>query len=89
MVALNSNNVPPDHILAWCRQHVALIHDGGSWGIPRSNIVFRVDHKNKRLVLMVGDKSDEDFLATKHVFSYIGWAVVTEDENNDVKTGQV
>lgn len=86
MVALNSNNVPPEHILAWCRQHVAMIHDGGVWGIPRSGLIFRVDHRRKKLVLTAGDKTNEDFAATRHVFSHIGWDVVTEDENNDSKT---
>lgn len=87
MVALNSNNIPPDHILAWCRNHVAMIKDGGVWGIPRSSIVFTVDHKNKRLVLTVGSKDDQDFLATKHVFSFIGWAVVAEGESDDTEAG--
>lgn len=85
MVALNSNNVPPDHILAWCRQHLALIKDGGVWGIPRSGLIFRVDHNQRKLVLTAGSKNDDDFAATKHVFSFIGWDVITEDEN-DVKT---
>lgn len=89
MVALNSSNIPPDHILAWCRRHVAMIADGGVWGIPRSGIAFRVDHKNKRLVLTVGRESDDDFQATKHVFSFIGWTVVAEGENNNAKTGPV
>lgn len=89
MVALNSNNIPPDHILEWCRQHVAMIADGGIWGIPRSGIAFRVDHKKKQLVLTVGSASDDDFRATKHVFSFIGWFVVAEDEKNDASTRPV
>lgn len=88
MVALNSNNVPPEHVLAWCRQLVRVLRDGGVWGIPRSNIAFRVDQKNKQLVLTVGDASDDDFKATKHVFSFIGWSVVAKDENNDTDTKQ-
>lgn len=87
MVALNSNNVPPDHVLAWCRQLVATINDGGVWGIPRSQTVFRIDHKKKQLILTAGDADGEDFHATRHVFGYIGWDVVTEDEKNDAKTG--
>jgi hypothetical protein len=87
MVALNSNNVPPDHIIEWCRQLVDTIRDGGVWGIPRSGLAFRVDHKNKRLVLSAGEKEHGDFYATQHHFSFIGWAVVTEDEINDTKIG--
>lgn len=82
MVALNSNNVPPDHILEWCRQLVRTIRDGGMWGIPRSGLVFRIDQKNKQLVLTNGSKSDDDFTATQHVFSYIGWDVVAENDDN-------
>jgi hypothetical protein len=82
MVAFNSNNVPPEHILEWCRQVVRIIADGGIWGIPRSGTTFRLDHKNKRLVLtMPGNDDDADFEATKHVFSYIGWDVIKENEN--------
>lgn len=88
MVSLNSNNVPPDHILAWCRNLVDAIRDGGVWGIPRSGLVFRIDHKNKQLVLTSGREADDDFLATQHVFSYIGWDVVAESENNAAENGQ-
>lgn len=89
MVSLNSNNVPPDHILEWCRQLVRTMRDGGVWGIPRSGLVFRIDHKNKKLVLTSGRESDDDFEATRHVFSYIGWDVVAESENNASETGQI
>lgn len=86
MVALNSNNVPPDHILAWCQRLVTAISDGGVWGIPRSGLIFRIDHKNKQLVLTAGRKEDEDFVATKHVFSFIGWGVVAEGDTSDTET---
>jgi hypothetical protein len=73
---------PPDHILEWCRNVVRIIADGGVWGIPRSGTTFRLDHKNKRLVLTIaGNDDDADFEATKHVFSYIGWDVIKEDKN--------
>lgn len=73
---------PPDHVLEWCRNIVRIIADGGVWGLPRSGTTFRLDHKNKRLVLiMPGTDDGADFEATKHVFSYIGWDVVKEDKN--------
>lgn len=88
MVALNSNNVPPDHVLEWCRVNVInLIKDGGVWGIPRSGTVFRVDKKKKQLVLIVpGMDNGADFDATKHVFKWLGWDVVEED-SDAVETG--
>jgi hypothetical protein len=79
----DDDNVPPPHILAWCRKFVSTIADGGSWGIPRSQIVFRVDQKKKQLVLVIGNTTDPDFVATKHVFKHIGWDVVPEDKTND------
>ena len=29
----------PAHV-AWCRQHFAMIKDGGTWAIPRSGMIF-------------------------------------------------
>lgn len=84
MVAFNSNNVPPEHILKWCRNHVRIMADGAVWGIPRSETVFRVDKENQLLILISpGNDGGDDFRATKHVFSYIGWGVVTEQELKD------
>lgn len=72
---------PPAQTLAWCRQLVDTISDGGVWGIPRSGTIFTVDRKNKQLVLSSpGHDDGDDFRATKHVFSYIGWRVVTAAE---------
>lgn len=84
MIAINrqldpdndDDDAPSETILNWCRQLVATIADGGVWGIPRSQIVFRLDHKKKQLVLIVGSASAPDFIATKKVFKHIGWDVV-------------
>lgn len=81
MVAFNSNNVPPAHILEWCRNHVRLMADGAVWGIPRSGTTFRIDKKKKQLVLIVpGHDNGDDFRATKYNFSFIGWDVVKSGE---------
>jgi hypothetical protein len=81
MVALNVDyNEPPAHILEWCRNCVRIIADGGIWGIPRSGTIFRVDHQNKKLVLVTpGNDDDGDYNATKEVFKYIGWTVVKDE----------
>lgn len=70
---------PEEHILQWCRNLVATIADGGTWGIPRSQIMFRVDKKARKLVLIVGSKHNPDFIATKQVFKHIGWGVVAQE----------
>lgn len=65
------------NIIEWCTQIVRTIKDGGIWAIPRSQTVFRVDHKRKQLVLVTaGTDNDADFDATKHWFKKIGWSVV-------------
>lgn len=83
MVALNYNpeELPPPtpDVIAWCENLVRITIDGGVWGIPRSGTTFRIDKKNKRLVLVIpGNDNDADFLATKHNFAFIGWDVVKE-----------
>jgi|LakMenEpi03Aug12_release.lakeMendotaPanAssembly.Ray.scaffolds.fasta_scaffold1237927_3 hypothetical protein len=83
------NDTPPNHVLEWCQRLVAAIKDGGVWGIPRSGLIFRIDHKNKQLVLTDGRKEDEDFVATKHVFSFIGWDVVVEGKSSDAKNNRL
>lgn len=81
MIALNrlqpaNDDVPPEPILQWCRSLVATIKHGGVWGIPRSQIMFRIDQEQKKLILVVGETSDPDFIATQKVFKHIGWDVV-------------
>lgn len=71
-----TNDVPPEHVLQWCKNLIDSLQQDGIWGIPRSGVTFRVDKENKKLVLVIGDKTDPDFIATKHVFRYIGWDVV-------------
>lgn len=88
MVAFNrtaaDSDRPPEHILEWCRNCVRIIQDGGVWGIPRSGTTFRVDHKNKKLILLIAGEDDgDDFRATKHVFKFIGWDVIKENEQPD------
>lgn len=86
MIAFNHNHEdaddddrPEEHILQWCRELVTTIADGGNWGIPRSQIVFQIDKKARKLVLVVGSKTNPDFIATKRVFKHIGWDVVAKE----------
>jgi hypothetical protein len=75
MVALNEPEKEPESVLEWCRNLVRVLADGGVWGIPRSGLVFRVDKEGKRLILIAGDRYNDDFYATKRVFKQIGWGV--------------
>lgn len=69
----------PPEVLNWCRNLVATIRHGGSWGIPRSGIIFKIDQEQKRLILVVGEETNDDFLASKRVFAQIGWDVVAKE----------
>lgn len=69
-------DTPPPETLAWCQNLVNSLKHGGIWGIPRSGVVFEIDQENKQLILRQGTPDDPDFLATRHVFAYIGWQVV-------------
>ena len=70
---------PPEHVLNWCRNLIDVLADGAVWGIPRSQIMFRVDKVARKLILTVGETNDPDFIATKKVFKHIGWAVVGKE----------
>lgn len=84
MVSLNSNNVPPEHVLEWCRNLVRAAAQDAAWGIPRSGTLFRIDKTNKRLILVIpGFDDGDDFRATQHVFSFIGWDVITQEDLAD------
>lgn len=63
----------------WCRSLVFSIRHGGRWGIPRSGLVFEIDHDNRRLVLVHGDPESEDFKETRRQFAGIAWEV-TQNE---------
>lgn len=90
MVSLNNHGIPPKHVLNWCRQHVRVMADGAVWGIPRSGTTFRIDKLKKRLILILpGFDDGDDFRATKHVFSFIGWDVITqEDVDNEQRQAE-
>lgn len=80
MVSINTDPRELEHVLQWCRTLVHTINDGGVWGIPRSGVVFKIDKKKQCLILTVGDKTNEDFIATRRVFAQIGWDVFTQEE---------
>lgn len=84
MVALNSSfefDRPAKSVLAWCRGLVNAAAQDAVWGIPRSGTTFRIDKKNKTLVLVIpGFDDGDDFRATKQVFKHIGWEVVENDD---------
>jgi hypothetical protein len=69
-----------DHSLAYCRNLVRILKDGGTWGIPRAGVVFSVDKKNQRLVQILGDRDHPDVRASRIVFKKIGWDVLAQED---------
>jgi hypothetical protein len=84
VVTLNKNfelDHPDESVLNWCRGLVSAAAQDAVWGIPRSGTIFRIDKKNKTLVLTTpGFDDGDDFRATKRVFKHIGWEVVDNDD---------
>jgi hypothetical protein len=70
---------PAASVLSWCTSLVSALTDGGIWGIPRSETVFKVDKQKKQLILVQpGNDDDADFFATQKVFKHIGWEVIRQ-----------
>src|SRR4051794_40427868 len=49
MTMTKTTELDPQHV-TWCRRHFEMMADGGTWGIPRSGLVFRKE--GYRLILM-------------------------------------
>ena len=90
MVSLNNHDIPSKSVLDWCRNMVRMAAQNAVWGIPRSGTTFQIDKLNKRLILILpGFDDGDDFRATKHVFSFIGWNVITqEDVDNEQRQAE-
>ena len=80
----------PDHV-EWCRQMFRKLRDGGTWGIPRSGLMFR--KQGRTLVLydemphdpampvtaaQLREQQDSDFEGTKVHFAAVGVEVRRE-----------
>jgi hypothetical protein len=69
---------PQAEIDAWCANMVRVMKDGGVWGIPRSELVFKFDQPNKTMLLVSGNPMHPDFYATQKAFARVGWSVVAQ-----------
>ena len=59
--------------VAWQRQHLSLIKEGGVWIVPRSGATYTISHKAKMAVMTPGFAPEPDI---KRVFNAMGWRVV-------------
>ena len=79
---------------AWCRQLFDTLEDGGTWGVPRSGLIF--NRRGNTLVLVgrlpydpampctaaeLHAQQQSDFNSTKREFAKAGIEVIDETEN--------
>jgi hypothetical protein len=64
--------------IAWQERMVAHIRDGGSWVVPRSGTLVRIDHSTKTATFQLGLISEPDI---KKVFRAMGWIVQPDDSD--------
>jgi hypothetical protein len=66
---------------AWCQQHFARLNEGGTWIVPRSNLVFT--KRGDKLYLTergpyTGYNQQEDLDLHRHHFGQAGIEIVDE-----------
>lgn len=64
-------------VLQWCEKTVSLLKDGGIWGIPRSNMVLKID-KSKKVFKIVSGYSEQEINVFNHWFGKIGYKIENE-----------
>jgi len=66
--------VPRASDLAWTKNMIECMNDGGVWGVPMNGQVYKFDKVNKELNLIEG-KVDDMFNKIAVNFSYFGYKV--------------
>ena len=73
--------VPTDVDTDWAKAMVHIIRDGGVWGWPDAQLIYKFDQANKVVTLMnpenleTAEKAHATHNRTKAVFAAIGWTV--------------
>lgn len=57
------------------------MNDGGIWGIPRANSVWRFDKTNKVLIQIYGEFNEPDNVAIRTIAPIIGYRTEYKPEN--------
>jgi hypothetical protein len=55
----------------WLEATLALIKNGGDWGVPRSQSIYKINHDTKTATKLTGSAEPE----ITRVFIAIGWKV--------------
>ena len=62
-----------NNAVKWTRTMFSLIKDGGTWMVPRSMTMVRINHTDKIATLIVGFAPDPSL---KRVIEAMGWTVI-------------
>ena len=78
-------------MLAWFRNLLRVMKDGALWGVPDSKQMYRIDQKNKTLILIAGDPHDELHWHDKNIktLAALGWKVKVATLNLQAELGNL
>ena len=62
----------------WMEGFLPRFKEGGVWGIPRADSIYRIEGSRKTAVRIEGEGDK----ATEEVLAAIGWTVLTEPEKS-------
>lgn len=70
---------PTKFDIEWSANLISYIKDGGVWGVPMNDTVYRLDKTNRILKLIRGPK-DGIFERITATFAQLGWKVIEARE---------
>ena len=65
--------------IMWAHNMVSTMNEGGVWGVPMSQQIYRFNHSQKQIELITGPsnaEADDLFEKNKIVFGMCGYSVV-------------
>lgn len=74
------NYRPTQFDINWTKNLIDKMRDGGIWGIPRCQTVWRFDKTNKILICIYGDYDAPDSIALRTICPLIGWKTLLKHE---------
>jgi len=75
---------PSNYDIAWAKEMVRVLKDGGLWKLPESDNVYKIDQKKKTFDLVQGEP-DETFSKNFLCFGKIGYLVRDARGKNPVE----
>jgi hypothetical protein len=77
--------IPSDSDIAWTRNLIRIIKDGGTWAWPDAMLIYTFDKPAKTVKLMNAEALEDERRAENHQrfeknLAAIGWMIVPEKE---------